>query len=513
MNAFCRFLSSVCLGLGIACGGVAVAQNPTMDMPGIANLQGIRTYGCSSLGYETRNIMTGTVGNIGLLGNWDSSWSAFNIRADHNYHLALTNSGENGYQGIKIDKLGAVGIGQVDLLGAGLNGLLQAPFQFTNIEPLFFWNGGDGKRILFNTTFVYNEQTEVWEPIYISNLSGRTSSSAAMLTVNHEHNVMTMEVAQPGSANNVATMKAGLTISMAASTLGNVGIKLPFNQPAQHALDVMGEIGFRNGSPNYEYLGGFYADYEDTGIHARDRYGNNTQLSSHFDPTEIDAQAKTSFNDSKIALPYSFHHENEYIGKGQVIDMAKLVNFVEQKMKDELGDEDGKIVFDYDLDPKKVKTLDERRIELALNELSSMPLIKVDIPDDGTLPAEAIVEVDEYKDEQQTKKIKERKLDLASRKVVTVEKEVAATVKVKTGKKVNQLKAGWQFSDGQLYREPTVADLDMTKFDAKYPDLPDWVKSRMKKGQQTSLSMSQFIAEIKNRKEAMAAVASGSANL
>jgi urease accessory protein UreF len=143
-----------------------------------------------------------------------------------------------------------------------------------------------------------------------------------------------------------------------------------------------------------------------------------TQLNSHCDPTAYDPQAKCSFNDTQISLPFSFHHENALVGKGQVVDMAKLVNWAEKKMKKELGDADGKVVYDYNLDPKQTKTANDHEIDMVAAELASMPLIRVDVADNGQLPAEAVRAVDAYEQVSEKKTIKERKLDLAANRIV-----------------------------------------------------------------------------------------------
>ena len=68
-------------------------------------------------------------------------------------------------------------------------------------------------------------------------------------------------------------------------------------------------------------------------LYARDSDGNATQLSSHASPHRVEPLAETSFDDPQTELPWSIHHGNSFIGKGTIVDMAKLVNWAEKKMQ------------------------------------------------------------------------------------------------------------------------------------------------------------------------------------
>ena len=48
-----------------------------------------------------------------------------------------------------------------------------------------------------------------------------------------------------------------------------------------------------------------------------------------------------------------------------------------------------------------------------------------------------------------------------------------------TGNTVKKLKDGWAFSDGKLYRQPMIEDLDIDAILTNLPDLPQWVLDRM----------------------------------
>ncbi|MCE5228995.1 hypothetical protein LLG95_05300 [bacterium] len=574
MNSLCRMMQVAGVILGIGC-GFAFAQSSAMKMKGnivsVGEVQAssVSTTGTVSAGNVTAsgsvsggsittdgNVSAGSlnagsanaaavripngglgaempfgtteVGQItyGLMatdGSFYPNTLGLTFQALHDNELKFVNDGHSGFKGIKIDKNGSVGIGDMAIFGNQDPGvqdhsLLYSSFQIYNVEPITFFNAGNGKRMLFNATYTYDPSTSICTPQYISNyhdypvnwenpevLNDPRDAPAASFYIDGNAKAVMLEVAPAGAAGDAVPFQAALNVSTETNSftsIGNVGIKLPPGYRPFNALDVCGRIMFRDPATSYTMRGGLYADAN--GVHGQDANGNHTQLSSHFNPSDIDPQAVTSFADGDVALPFSFHHENEYIGKGEVIDMAKAMRYLERKMKAELGEKEGRLIYDYDLKPEKTKTLDDRRVDLVLSELGSMPMIKVPIPDNGHLPAEAVEMVDDFKVIRETKKIKTRELDLASGKVIPIENEVVTQTKVKTGKKVKKLKDGWIFKDGDLYREPTVADVDFGKIEQKYPDLPNWVKSRMKHGQKTSMKLPQLISEIKAHREAKA---------
>lgn len=443
----------------------------------------------------------------------DHDGRALILQSSGNYSVFITNNGNTdepgsplgGYQGIAVDSQGNVGIGSV----ANLN--IYSPFQLGEVEPITFHNGGSTKKIQFNAYTGLDINSNYCD-YYITNqvMAGisnyRTASPAADITMDYVNQRLSFFVAPKGPmSGQVTNLKDAISISANGDlgTLGNVGIGMKSFAVPQEALDVDGKLAFRNlvGDTNGHPVGviGGRIWAEKGGIWIENASETGNQLTTHADPRSVDPQAVSSFGDPDVTLPYSFRHENALIGKGTIVDTAKMVQYVEKKMKAELGEQAGKLVYEYDLPANKRKTLDEYEVDRAMEELASRPPIKVDVGADGAIPAEALEEVDETIDQGKEITVQEKTLDLKARKIMAVEKKKKVRTKVKTGRRVTQLKANWQFSDGVLYRQPTVDDMDLSAMARRHPNLPDWVMSRIQQGRKTGQTVSALVEEIKKR--------------
>ncbi|MDX1973395.1 MAG: hypothetical protein SFY68_12760 [Candidatus Sumerlaeia bacterium] len=254
---------------------------------------------------------------------------------------------------------------------------------------------------------------------------------------------------------------------------------------------------------------------------AKDKSGNSTVISSHLDPSQLvtpppaapapsvsspsglsgfrTASAlqttgsttatpapapvppiETSFTDPAVLLPWSFTHQNNYIGKQQIVDMAKAIHWIEAQMKTELGDSEGKIIYTLDLPAAERWTettlaeaiIDQKIEQLTLNpEYIEVPLVN------NQLPAEAWEEVPvlTWSTEEITETVHE--IDWNTQQIVPVTKTTQRPVQIPTGDTQRQLKANYKLHDGKLYRLKTVEDIEVTPSDI--PNLPEWVQDRM----------------------------------
>lgn len=326
------------------------------------------------------------------------------------------------------------------------------------------------------------------------------AGSSGQVMLDNTLNRLLLYTASSGAQDATATMVPGISIN---TETGNVGIKT--QDPASYAaLDVNGSIHFqpRTNQPTDPYVLYAYSG----NLWANNSSGTSHQISSHYDPREVEPQAQTSFSDPTVVLPYSIHHENNFIGKGAVIDMTKMVAYIERKMQSELGAEAGRLVFVYDLPKEQCKTVDEAEIDRVMEDLQKTPPIKVAIGTDGSIPPEALEEVDEMIETPRTITDSDEKIDFKSRRVIKVDRLKTIVDKVKTGKKTTRLKIGWTFSKEKgLCRPATLDDLDLDKIASKHPALPQWVLDRVKGGKQTKQSLSSLVEDIKKKMQASAA--------
>jgi hypothetical protein len=192
-------------------------------------------------------------------------------------------------------------------------------------------------------------------------------------------------------------------------------------------------------------------------------------------------------------------HQNPLIGKGEVIDMAKMVRYVEGKMKTEVGDKAGQLIYSYDLPTSECLTVEQFEAQKVLAELQAMPAIKVALGADGKIPDQALTDVDETSGVTTMARVPERTVDFKVGRVITVQRLKPVLKQVPTGRRIRAFKANWWFSDGELYRKPTVNDLDINALLARDPKLPAWVQERLRSTQQTTQSVSSLVEELKKR--------------
>lgn len=180
-----------------------------------------------------------------------------------------------------------------------------------------------------------------------------------------------------------------------------------------------------------------------------DENANETQLSSHADPRDFapDLQG-SSFGDPEVALPFSFHHTNAYIGKGAVVDLAAVVRDLEAMT--------GKsYTTHYDLPSASPERL-----------LARYPWIEIPIE-------EAWEEYEAMVPERTTA----YDYNLDEQTVYLVEVPTGGDSEVGTGILKRPLKENVRFEPetGKFLRRPTAAEIPPDSA----PDLPTWIADRL----------------------------------
>ena len=215
-----------------------------------------------------------------------------------------------------------------------------------------------------------------------------------------------------------------------------------------------------------------------------DSAGNTTQLSSHADPTSLAASSGrsasvSSFADPNVDLPWSFHHANRLTGEAAIVDMAKLVQWVEQKMQAE-GSGD-KLVYRYDLPEEKIISQEDWEVQAFLGaverELRKVPWVQVPLQAGNAIPSEAFEAVVEYRNVETEEAYTDYVVDAETRTLLAVEKTRTVTQQIPTGRMVDRLKPNYRVMDGQLVRQRTIDDLDLSAI--TIPELPEWIQDRI----------------------------------
>lgn len=227
-------------------------------------------------------------------------------------------------------------------------------------------------------------------------------------------------------------------------------------------------------------------------LFAKDWTGTRSQLSSHADPrtfalttasksAQTSDTLETSFSDPEVTIPWSFHHSNELIGKGAVVDMSKVVSWVQEKMVEERGEEGGRAIYVYDLPEDSVVSEDDylnRAAETSLTDaIRKLGSIEVPLGADGSIPTEAWEEVAVIEQREQTETVTEKKIDWVTAKVIEEQHQITRKVSVATGANERRLKEGYTFVDGKIYRPAIADDVDVSTIPNF--EVPDWVSERV----------------------------------
>jgi hypothetical protein len=195
----------------------------------------------------------------------------------------------------------------------------------------------------------------------------------------------------------------------------------------------------------------------------------------------------TSFSDPEVEIPWSLHHTSPYTGKGTIVDMAKALKWIEERMQDELGSEAGRLFFEYDLEPGQVADQAAYDALLLESALESMPWIEIPLGAGEALPRDSFeaYEVTEYVEVPTTTKV----IDWTTQTLVEVTVNRQSAEPVPTGEIRYRLRDGYRFEDGRLYRRPELADvmqLSGNKRSGKSAErtllrmgLPQWIQDRM----------------------------------
>jgi len=205
----------------------------------------------------------------------------------------------------------------------------------------------------------------------------------------------------------------------------------------------------------------------------RDESGNDTVLSSHRDPREVNPQAASSFADGTVSLPFSFSHSNAFIRKGAVVDMAALVAKVEQLTGETFTHE-------YTLSAEEILSVTEwqRQCQAQLEKEAKDDILQQE-PEVEISISEAWEEV-EIQEEIETVRSDVRwAYNLETEEVFTLLVEESVTELVVTGQYERRLRAGVRFDDktGKFYRRRTLEEIEIDPIAP--PELPEWVVMRL----------------------------------
>jgi hypothetical protein len=196
-------------------------------------------------------------------------------------------------------------------------------------------------------------------------------------------------------------------------------------------------------------------------------------------------------------LPWSQNHSNSLLGKETTVDMAKAMQWVEQKMQAELGPEGGQLFFSKDIPGESVEQYIENSVMQQVEAiLAEDPWIEVPLLGGGGLPDEAWEEVEILDEVEVEETVTEYEIDWDSARVVSVPKTRTVTRRAGTGRFMRQLKSSYELrEDGRLYRQRTVNDISPE--DISIPILPDWILDRIPDGRNTLSEWRSSDAKVK----------------
>ena len=211
----------------------------------------------------------------------------------------------------------------------------------------------------------------------------------------------------------------------------------------------------------------------DVEVFVKNENGDVTQLSSHANPERFDTTFDSSFDDPEIDLPFSFHHSNQFIGKGAVVDMAALIK--------DVGQLTGKnYTAVYDVTPEEVVDYqpwreDQRqKMEQRAKEriISESPEIEVPI-------SEALEMVEILEKVVGVQEVTKYRIDYETAQIIEYTTDELVVSLVPTGEFEYRLKPDYRFDEymGKIYRPRTTDDVEVDPISE--PTLPDWILSRL----------------------------------
>lgn len=227
-------------------------------------------------------------------------------------------------------------------------------------------------------------------------------------------------------------------------------------------------------------------------LFAKDKNGSSNQLSSHVDPRNVDATAQTSFADPTCTLPISINHANDFLGEGCIIDLTKALMWIEREMQADLGVDEGRLFFYYDI--QNAQSVDDY-LARAVDQVIEKKLkdqVWIEIPLQGRrLPADVWEQQEIMEEVESEETVTEYEIDWNTEELKPI--QVSRTEKrlVGTGRFQKSLKEGYAIREGKLCRQATVDDITVSA--EEIPQLPDWVIERT--GTLTSDAMNQKIEQ------------------
>lgn len=149
-------------------------------------------------------------------------------------------------------------------------------------------------------------------------------------------------------------------------------------------------------------------------------------------------------------------------------------------MQQELGLENGKVFFEYELPTAQRVELEEYYASLIEYEIQRQLATEawVEIPlSNGVLPEDALEEVEVTEPVLEAVTVSSTEIEWTTRKLVTSKKQEIKEVQRGTGIFKSQLREGYRINNGRLERLRTVDDIQAE--DITVPPLPRWVLERV----------------------------------
>lgn len=234
--------------------------------------------------------------------------------------------------------------------------------------------------------------------------------------------------------------------------------------------------------------------------YAADSNGNKVLTTPHEDPRVLAANASTSFADSSVPYPWSFHHENTFLGREAIVDMAKMALWVQARMIAEQGPDHGRIFFERDLPAEEIQSIEhfmEQGIQDQIGEkLRETEWMEVALGEGGALPAGCWNEIDVTRAVKEMQTYTENVINWETLKVEEVTRQKQVTRHVPTGERRKVLKPGYKFEGGKIQRQRTINDLTTEEIAGiEMPQFPQWILDRMPP-EQTAQALQRTVPDV-----------------
>jgi len=194
---------------------------------------------------------------------------------------------------------------------------------------------------------------------------------------------------------------------------------------------------------------------------------------SHKDPRAIDGSFDTSFADPSIAIPFSFQHENVFLGKGAVVDLAAVVADLERMMG-------RNYTLVYDLQPEEKLDLAQWVVsQRTAKEMRAKQRILDETPEVEISPEDGIEYVEVMRPVVSTATRTQYILSRETGEIAAHQIEEKVVQLVGTGEYEYRLKDRVRLDEdtGKLYRRRTLDEITVDPIPE--PQLSQWIVDRL----------------------------------